>query len=84
MKVWSPKAGIPIRFALERNDGGAAQVFVDVNTTVANQWEELEFDFSGVQDGSANYNRMVIFMEFVVDLGGDGSTYYFDDIQLAN
>ncbi|MEM9545725.1 MAG: Ig-like domain-containing protein [Bacteroidota bacterium] len=84
MKVWSPKIGIPVRFALERNDGGAAQVFVDVETTVANEWEELIFDFSGVADGSIDYNRMVIFMEFIVDLGGDGSTYYFDDIQLTN
>ncbi|MDF1694399.1 MAG: hypothetical protein P1U56_01115 [Saprospiraceae bacterium] len=84
MKVWSPKADIPVRLALERNDGGAAQVAVDVNTTVSNGWEELIFDFGGTADISADYNRMVIFMEFVVDLPGDGNTYYFDDIQLAN
>jgi len=84
MKVWSPKAGIPIRFALERNDGSAAQVFVDVNTTTSNEWEEIVFDFNGVADSSVDYNRIVVFMEFVVDLLGDGSTYYFDDIQLAN
>lgn len=84
MKVWSPKAGIPIRFALERNDGSAEQVVVDVNTTTSNEWEELIFDFSGVADNSVDYNRIVLFMEFVVDLAGDGSTYYFDDIQLAN
>lgn len=84
MKVWSPKSGIPIRFALERNDGGAEQVFVDVNTSTSNEWEQLEFDFSGVAANSASYNRMVFFMEFIVDLEGDGSTYYFDDIQLAN
>lgn len=84
MKVWSPKAGIPIRLAMERTDGGADQVFVDVNTTTSNEWEELEFDFSGVADNSTNYNRVVVFMEFIVDLAGDGSTYYFDDIQLTN
>ncbi len=84
IKTWSPKADIPVRIALERNDGGAAQVFVDVNTTTTNEWEELTFDFSGVADLSASYNRIVIFMEFVVDLPGDGSTYYIDDIQLSN
>lgn len=84
VKIWSPKAGIPLRLALERNDGGAAQVFVDVNTTTSNEWEELVFDFSGVANSSVDYNRVVLFMEFVEDLPGDGSTYYFDDIQLAN
>lgn len=84
MKVWSPKANIPIRFALERNDGGATQVFVDVNTTTSNEWEEIVFDFEGVANTSVDYNRMVVFMEFIVDLAGDGSTYYFDDIRLAN
>lgn len=84
MKVWSPKAGIPIRMALERIEGGTDQVFVDVNTTTSNEWEEVVFDFSGVANTSVEYNRTVIFMEFVVDLAGDGSTYYFDEIQLAN
>ncbi len=84
IKTWSPKAGIPIRIALERNDGGAAQVFVDVNTTTTEEWEELIFNFSGVADPSADYNRIVIFNEFIVDLPGDGSTYYIDDITLTN
>lgn len=84
MKTWSPKANIPIRMALERNDGTATQIFVDVNTTATNQWEELIFDFSGVFNASTDYNRIVVFMEFVPGLPGDGSTYYFDDIQLAN
>ncbi|HKK88483.1 MAG TPA: hypothetical protein VJ917_06510, partial [Saprospiraceae bacterium] len=84
IKIWSPKAGIPIRLALERSDGSATQVFMDVNMSVSNEWEELVFDFSGVADNAANYNRIVVFIEFVVDLPGDGSTYYFDDIQLNN
>ena len=84
MKVWSPKADIPVGLALERNDGGADQVLVEVNTTTSNEWEELVFDFGGSADNSANYNRVIVFMEFIPDLAGDGSTYYFDDIQLAN
>ena len=82
IKTLSPKANIPIRMALENADGSVAQVVVDVNTTVEDEWEELTFDFSSVFDGGASYNRMVIFFEFIVDLPGDGATYYFDDIQL--
>ena len=70
--------------ALERNDAGAEQVSVDVNTTTSNAWEELVFDFDGVANLSVDYNRVVVFMEFIEMLGGDGSTYYFDDIQLVN
>ena len=28
--------------------------------------------------------NVVIFFEFVVDLPGDGSTYYYDDIEVAH
>lgn len=84
IKVWSPKSGIPVRVAVENSGGGVAQQVVDVNTTVSNQWEELIFDFSGSVDSSSEYNRIVVFMEFIPGLFGDGSTYYFDDIQIVN
>ncbi|KPM30666.1 Hypothetical protein I595_3162 [Croceitalea dokdonensis DOKDO 023] len=84
MKTWSPKANIPVRVALENAAGGVDQIVVDVNTTTANGWEELVFDFSGVFNAGAEYNRIVVFFEFVPDLAGDGSTYYYDDIQLIN
>jgi hypothetical protein len=83
MKVYSPKANIPIRFALETS-GGGNQVFVEVNTTKANEWEEIEFDFSGVYNSNLKYQRLVVFFEFIDGLQGDGSTYYFDDIKLIN
>ena len=60
------------------------QIFVDVNTTVENTWETMVFDFETLIDPAVDYNRIVIFFEFVVDLPGDGSTYYFDDIELIN
>jgi uncharacterized surface protein with fasciclin (FAS1) repeats len=80
--TWSPKADIPIRIALESN-GGGNQIFVDVNTTVANEWETLSADFSGLIDPNVEYGRVVVFFEFVVNLPGDGTTYYFDNIRLA-
>lgn len=82
MKTWSPKAGIPIRLKLETVD---PNVFVelDVNTTVADQWETLTWDFTG-QTGANDYVKAVVFFEFVVDLLGDGSVYYFDDIRTGD
>jgi len=81
--TWSPKANIPVRLALENQTTGG-QIFVDINTTVENTWETLVFDFETLIDPAFDYNRIVIFFEFVVDLAGDGSTYYFDDIELIN
>ena len=83
VKVWSPKANIPVRFALE-TAGGGNQVFVDANIPVANEWVELEFDFGSVYNPALDYQRFIIFFEFIEGVGGDGSTYYFDDIQVLN
>ncbi|NND63154.1 MAG: hypothetical protein HKN48_08150 [Flavobacteriaceae bacterium] len=81
MKVWSPKLDIPVRLKLENGNGEFVEL--DVNTTVTNQWEELVWDFSGMNTTPA-FDTVVVFFEFVVDLPGDGSTYYFDDIDYAN
>lgn len=82
IKTWSPKAGIPIRLKLENNDGSQF-VELDVNTTVTDQWEELVWDFSGNTAG-IEFTKVVVFFEFIDGVSGDGSTYYFDDVQLDN
>ena len=81
MKTWSPKLGIPIRLKLE--NAGGDFVELDVNTTTTSEWEELVWDFTGMT-GGIEFTQIVVFFEFVVDLPGDGSTYYFDYVQLAN
>ena len=81
MKTYSPKANIPVRLKLENSNGDFVEL--DVNTTVENQWEELVWDFSGM-DTNFDFTTVVVFFEFIVDLPGDGSTYYFDDVELAN
>ncbi|MCW5518518.1 carbohydrate binding domain-containing protein [Aureitalea sp. L0-47] len=84
MKTWSPKANIPVRLALENQAiGGDSQVFIDVNTSMTNQWEELVFNFTGQIDGAIAYDRVIVFFEFIPDLPGDGSTYYYDDLYIA-
>jgi len=79
MKVYAPRVGAKILFKVE----GALPTFEkEVLTTKANEWEDLSFDYSGVNTTLA-YNQLV----FILDLGtmGDGSanfTILFDDIRL--
>ncbi|CAN1561206.1 Secretion system C-terminal sorting domain [Flavobacteriaceae bacterium] len=78
VKVWSPVAGKKLLLKFE---GAGAAFEKEVVTTVANTWEELTFDYTGV----AGVNNLNDNMVFIFDLGtvGDGSansTYYFDDV----
>lgn len=82
MKVWSPKSGIPIRVRLENVDNSAG-IELDANTTTSNTWEELEWDFSSLNT-NPSFVRVVVFFEFIEGLPGDGSTYYYDDIQIID
>ena len=81
IKTWSPKADIPVRLKLE--GAGGEFIELDVNTTVTNEWETLTWDFSG-QTAGVDWLTVVIFFEFVEGLPGDGTTYYYDDIELAD
>ena len=83
VKVYSPKADIPVRVKLENNDDSGIFAEVDANTTVANQWEELVFEFSDEQIAQ-EYSKVILFFEIIEGVAGDGSTYYYDDIQLTN
>lgn len=79
MKVWSPKAGIVVKFKMENFADPNINTELDATTTVANGWEELTYDFSGINNAN-HYQRVVVFFDF--GNAGDGSTYYFDDIKL--
>ncbi|HEY9185946.1 MAG TPA: hypothetical protein VIM94_11530 [Salegentibacter sp.] len=85
VKVYSPKAGIPVLMKLENSADNNINSEVSVNTTKENQWEELVFDFSskGI-DTTQEYGKVIMFFEFPGELRGDGSIYYYDDIQLTN
>lgn len=82
MDVWSPKLDIPIRLQIESFDGSQV-AFLDVNTTTTNEWETLTFDFTGELPEDVSYWRVVVFFEFVVGLEGDGTTYYYDNIEVV-
>ena len=67
---------------LKLEAAGGVFVELDTNTTLENQWETLTWDFSG-QTAGINFTTVVVFFEFVPDLPGDGSTYYYDDIEVT-
>ena len=80
VKVWSPKAGAVVKLKVENLTNGDLNHEVDATTTVANQWEELSFDFSAINMANT-YQKVVIFFDF--GNAGDGSSYYFDDVKLV-
>jgi len=76
MKVYSPRAGVPVYFKVE---GGATPVEVTtVVTTKVNEWEELVFDFTDLNPQTMVYNKFVLL--FDAGYEGSGETFYFDDI----
>ena len=79
VKTWSPKSGAVVKLKIENQDASITHE-VDLNTSVANAWEELIYDFSGAP--VADYIRIVIFFDF--GNAGDDSVYYFDEIELVN
>ena len=81
MKVWSPAAGITVKMKLENLATASTNIERDATTTVANGWEELTYDFSGIVN-SNNYQRLVVFFDF--GNTGTGANYYFDDVKLSN
>ncbi len=83
IKFWSPKAGINVRFQLEKEGGsGGPTVFVDQTVSEANKWVTLTYNFEGVVNGADAYDKLVIFPEFddANQPAGDGSIYYIDDV----
>lgn len=80
MKVWSPKSGITVKMKLENLANSSINIERDVVNTTANAWEELVFDFTGINNAN-NYQRLVVFFDF--GTAGDGASYYFDDIELT-
>lgn len=84
MKVFSPRVGAKVLLKVENGTNGNTFFEKEVATTVANQWEDLAFDYSAINTANAYHKVVLIF-----DLGtpGDGSanyTFLFDDIRLTN
>ncbi len=80
VKVYAPKSGIVVKLKVENATDAATSAEVDVTNSLANEWEELLFDFSTI-DTSKEYHKVVLFFDF--GNAGDDSVYLFDDIDLV-
>ncbi|MCB0653259.1 MAG: T9SS type A sorting domain-containing protein [Saprospiraceae bacterium] len=76
MKVFTTAPiGTTVKFKLE----GTGATERDVQTTVTNEWETLEWDFTGEP---ANFNYLVFMFDFGnLGNGSATSTFLFDDIE---
>jgi hypothetical protein len=81
MKVWSPQAGIIVKMKLENLADNTKNKEIDATLTSANGWQELTFDFTTI-NLAYTYQRVVVFFDF--NVGGNGATYFFDDIKQSN
>ena len=79
MKVFANRTGAPVLFKLE---GPGAPAEISATTTVANQWEELTFNFTGLTGGVFNKITLIYDLGVVGD-GGPNFTLLFDDIELT-
>ena len=76
MKVYSPRAGLPVLLKLE---GSAGPSEILATTTLANAWETLNWNFVGKP--SNVYNKLVFMFDFgATGNGSANSTFFFDDV----
>ncbi len=87
VRVYSPRAGIPVRLKVEDASDPTRSVETETLTTVANDWETLSFDFANpvagtpALDPAYTYNKISIFFDFGTSgAAGGGGTFYFDDV----
>ena len=86
LRVYSPAAGLVLRMKIEDHADNTHSVETNANTTVANQWETVVFDFKNQAPGTAALNMAFTFDKASVffDFGnnGNGKTFYIDDVKL--
>ncbi len=87
VRVYSPKAGIPVRLKVEDAADPTHTVETEALTTQVNTWETLTFNFASPAAGTAalnlayTYNKVSIFFDFgKTGAAGGSGTYYFDDV----
>ncbi len=80
VNVWSPVSGIVVKLKLENATDPDVFEEIDIVNSVASGWETLTYDFSGA-NLTQEYHKVVLFFDF--GNAGNNTTYYFDDIDLA-
>ncbi|SHE89690.1 hypothetical protein [Flavisolibacter ginsengisoli] len=82
MKVYSPRVGAKVLLKVENLTNGGISYEKEVTTTTANAWEELTFDYSGINTANSYQKVVLIFDNGTMGDGSANFTYYFDDIRL--
>jgi hypothetical protein len=82
MKVYSPRVGAKVLLKVENLTNGGISYEKEVTTTTANAWEELTFDYSGINTANSYQKVVLIFDNGTLGDGSANFTYYFDDIRL--
>jgi len=83
------QTGIPVRFKIENSDDPTQSVETEAFTTVAGEWEVLEFDFNNEAAGTAAlntsypFNMASIFFNFGTT-GNNETIYRFDNISFGS
>ena len=84
MKVFSPRVDTKVLLKVENLSDGGISYEQEVNTNFANEWEELRFDYSAIDDTKSYQKIILIFDNGTVGDGSANFTFLFDDIELAN
>ena len=95
VRVWSPDAGIPVRLKVEDHSDPTHTCETETLTTVAEEWEILEFDFTNQAPGTESlsvglsmgwvYNMASIFFNFDTPGSVAGEKiYYFDEVTFGD
>lgn len=82
MKVYSPRVGAKVLLKVENQANPSLNFEREVSTTVANAWEDLNFDYSAINTANI-YNRVVLIFELGTPGNGSANfTFLFDDIRV--
>ncbi len=84
MKVFSPRVGAKVLLKVENAANTALSYEKETLTTVANAWEDLVFDYSGVNTANTYQHIVLIFDNGIMGNGSANFTFLFDDIRLTN
>lgn len=83
MKVFSPRAGAKVLLKVENAQDASISYEVETTTTKANEWEDLSFDYSGINTAQQYHHIVIIFDNGTMGDGSANFTFLFDDIRLA-
>ena len=83
------QTGIPIKLKIENSQDPTQSVETDTYTTVAGEWETMEFDFSNESEGTAALNTDFVFdmASIFFNFGSSGNqniVYYFDNVSFGS